>query len=70
MFRQFIFLLIISGLAATSAEATAVTLQEALRAAVAERPSVQMAQAQADAAAAAVSEARSGWLPHLTLQET
>lgn len=53
----------------TPALATEVTLREALRAAVAERPALQAARARAEAAAAAVGEARSGWLPRLALHE-
>jgi outer membrane protein TolC len=55
--------------AATPALATEVTLQDALRAAVADRPGVQAARAEAGAAAAAIGEARSGWLPHVTVSE-
>jgi outer membrane protein TolC len=62
-----IVLLPLTGGAGLAAE---VTLQDALRAAVADRPGVQMARARAEAAAAAVDEARSGWLPRLTLQES
>lgn len=50
--------------------AAELTLREALRAAVADRPSVQAARARAAAAAAAVGEARSGWMPRLTLRES
>jgi outer membrane protein TolC len=50
-------------------EAAQVTLQEALRAAVAKRPAAQAARSQAEAATAAVAEVRSGWLPHVTLHE-
>lgn len=49
--------------------AAELTLQDALRAAVANRPAAQAARAQAAAATAAISEARSGWLPHLTASE-
>jgi outer membrane protein TolC len=55
--------------AAIPAQATEVTLQDALRAAVADRPGVQAARAEAGAAAAAIGEARSGWLPHVTVSE-
>jgi outer membrane protein TolC len=40
-----------------------------LRAAVVDQPTVQAARARAEAAAAAIDEARSGWLPHLTVGE-
>lgn len=59
-------LLFVTAVPALAAE---VTLQEALRAAVADRPRVQAARAEAEAAAAAVGEARSGWLPHVTVSE-
>ncbi len=55
--------------AVTPAGAAEVTLQEVLRAAVADRPTAQAAKARAAAAAAAVDEARSGWLPRLTFHE-
>ncbi len=54
---------------ALPALAAGVTLQDALRAAVADRPQAQAARAEAAAAAAAIGEARSGWLPHLTVSE-
>lgn len=57
-------LLLVTAVPVLAAE---VTLQEALRAAVADRPRVQAARAEAEAAAAAVGEARSGWLPHVTV---
>lgn len=46
-----------------------VTLTDALRAAVADRPTARAARARAEAAAATVGEARSRWLPHLQLSE-
>lgn len=60
--------LLLTGLTA-SASAAEVSLQEALRAAVANRPAVLAARAKADGATATVAEARSSWLPHLTLHE-
>lgn len=48
---------------------TELTLQDALRAATAGRPTVLAARARASAANAAIAEARSGWLPHLTASE-
>lgn len=50
--------------------AETVELGEAIRAAVAERPLVQAARQQATASSAAVGEARSRYLPRLTLAET
>ena len=46
-----------------------VTLEQALREAVAARPFVQAARQEAAAAAAAVGEARSRYLPRATLRE-
>ncbi len=56
-------------LASAPGFAEEVTLQDALRAAISGRPAAQAAQAQAEAATAAVDEARSGWLPRLTFHE-
>lgn len=53
----------------TPALAVEVTLREALQAAVTDRPQAQVARAEAAAAAAAIGEARSRWLPHLTVSE-
>jgi len=68
MTRLFVNCLLIAGLAIPASGAE-LTLQDALRAAVTDRPTVKEAQALASAAAAAISEARSGWLPHLTVSE-
>lgn len=68
MHRLFICCLL-STLLVGPAFATEVTLQDALRAAVAAHPAMQAARARASAAAAAIGEARSGWLPHLTASE-
>ncbi len=51
-------------------QAESVDLQEALAAAVAQRPMAEVARQQAARARAAVTEARSGYLPHLNLKES
>ncbi|HBT83054.1 MAG: hypothetical protein A2091_05730 [Desulfuromonadales bacterium GWD2_61_12] len=64
-----LFLLVLLLIPLTAA-ATSVELVEAVRGAVTARPQVLAAQAQADAAAAGVTEARSRYLPRLTATET
>ncbi|AMV73931.1 TolC family protein [Desulfuromonas carbonis] len=59
-------LLLVTGLG----HAESVDLQEALAAAVAQRPLAEVARQQAAGARAAVTEARSGYLPHLNLKES
>jgi outer membrane protein TolC len=54
----------------SAARAEQVDLSQALAAAVAHRPLVEAARQQAEGARAAVNEARSGYLPHLTLKES
>lgn len=54
---------------ATLAGAGEVTLQDALRSAVTNRPATLAVRAEAEAAAAASDEARSNWLPHVVLEE-
>lgn len=68
MSRLIVSCLLIAGFAIPASGAE-LTLQDALRAAVTDRATVKEAQALASAAAAAISEARSGWLPHLTVSE-
>ena len=69
MYRTAIALLLLPFLSSPGF-AAGLTLPDALRAAVANRPTVQAARARADAADAAISEARSAWLPRLTLAES
>lgn len=54
---------------ALSSPAAELTLGEALRAAVAQRPLAREARARAAAAEAAIGEARSAWLPRVTVSE-
>jgi len=68
MHRTVVGWLLLAGFT-TPAAGAELTLKEALRAAVSDRPIVKAAQARASAADAAVREARSGWLPHLTVSE-
>ncbi|PLX96754.1 MAG: hypothetical protein C0621_01425 [Desulfuromonas sp.] len=62
-----LLLLILFPLPATALEK--VTFDKALQSAVNQRPAAQIARQQAAAAAAAVGEAHSGYLPRLSLQE-
>lgn len=68
MHRLF-FCCLLTTLSLNPSFAAELTLQEALRAAVVDRPAVQAARARASAAEAAIDEARSDWLPHLTASE-
>jgi len=68
MHRTLVGWLLMAGLATPVAGAD-LTLQDALRAAVTDRPTVKAAQAQARAAKAAISDTRSRWLPHVTISE-
>lgn len=70
MMRRAALLLLLLTMPAVPCLAAELTLSDALRAAVANRPAVQAARARAMAAAAAIDEARSGWLPRLTLRES
>jgi len=65
-----LFVCLLLGIATCPANATEVTLKDALRAAVADHPAVQAARAQADAAGAAIDVARSGWLPRISVHES
>jgi len=71
MQKTIICLMLLPLLLVTSkVEAESVDLQEALAAAVAQRPMAEVARQQAAGARAAVTEARSGYLPHLNLKES
>lgn len=66
---RFLICILLLALAADAGLAAELTLRDALRAAISDRPAVRASRAEAAAAGAAETEARSGWLPQLTLQE-
>jgi len=67
--KRFLACCLLMGLSSSPGFAEELALEAVLRAAVVDQPTVRAARARAEAAAAAIDEARSGWLPHLTVGE-
>ena len=67
--RRFVAVWLLLAGIAVPGFAFGLTLEEALRAAISNHPAIQGVQAQEEAARAVVGQARSEWLPHLTLHE-